>query len=297
MRKSRVLCLLLSLALIAMPLCAQALVTWIDREGTVAEFQNYSGIKSKRAYVLCENLTVRDAPQWASGSVVRLRYGDSFLTWESQNGWLNAYYSDGAEIGWVREEYVLIDPCFIVTNESTPAYAFDGYDSPRVGLLATGTRLPVVSTSENGYWVSLRGASAFIRSDTVYRPMVTPEPEQAQPLLHLTSARLDQYSPTLGNRTYFLSDPAKLNELAEILTDAEQMTEGTASCPFGTMMLTVTCDDASVYTLDMATDGCTIYMMDGVYYDFTPKSYRDRGIRMDSSILFNMFVEDGGAHG
>ena len=59
----------------------------------------------------------------------------------------------------------------------------------------------------------------------------------------------------------------------------------------------MTCADGSVYSLDLAVDSCTIYILDGAYYNYMPAQYRNQSERPDNSILFDLFVSEGDANG
>ena len=151
------------LAALLLPTMAQAAV--IPPEGVDADFEAFSGIEARKAVILCEELTVRAAPSASSEVLTTLR-GDSekryFLTWEQQGNWINAYYSDGAAAGWVRAEYVIIDPPYFETEQETPVLAYGEADAPRVALLPTGERLPVLLETEGYYVVALHGGAGWI---------------------------------------------------------------------------------------------------------------------------------------
>lgn len=153
----------LILTLLMLAFTKAAFAQWISPAGIVAGFEQYTGIQALGAVVLCESLTVRQEPDSGAPTATTLVNGETFLTWETQDGWLNAHYSDGAEAGWVRSEYVLVDPAYVMTEADTPAYAYDGVDSPRVALLEAGLKLPIIKETGTGYVVALRGAAAFLR--------------------------------------------------------------------------------------------------------------------------------------
>lgn len=270
----------------------EAEVYHVPPEGVVESFHEYTGIEGKRAYVLCESLTVRRAPDWSASYFTRLHNGDTFITWEQQGGWLNAYFSDGSDIGWVRSEYVLVDPSFVKTQVATPAYAYDGDSSPRVGLVGGGVELPVIAKTDKGYWVSLRGGSAFIKDETVTAPDEMSEIIYAR-LDYSGAGVLADYAGYIDHYSYELHDPSKLRTLSDMLFNAEQMRYG-SKCPFGIAVLTVVCADGSVYTLDLAADSCTVFLLDGEYYNYMPEEYRNKDNHPDNSILYDLFRDSTG---
>ena len=124
------------------------------------------------AYVLCENLTVREQPAQNARTVQKLRYGTKFMVTQRMNGYCDVILSDAVDAeaaGWVLEDYVLIDPPVYVTETGTPVYAWPEARAKRVGYLATGTELPVISMEKDWVLVSLRGAVAWIRKTELDR--------------------------------------------------------------------------------------------------------------------------------
>lgn len=141
-------------------LAAGALAEVIPPEGTDADFLEFTGIQARSAVVLCQSLSVCGERE---GQVIdTLRFGDPFVTDEERDGWTHCIYADGSRSGWVRSDYVLVDPAYYVTETQTAVYAYGDADAPRVGLLDGGEKLPIIA-EQNGYFVvSLRGASGWI---------------------------------------------------------------------------------------------------------------------------------------
>ncbi len=116
--------------------------------------------------VLCQELTIRREPDFDSRSVGKLRYGDTFMVLKQSGGWAQVILSDDVDAepaGWVNAEYIIIDPAWYRTDETTAVYAWDDTSAPKVALLDPGTKLPILK--EEGKWVvvSLRGAAGWIR--------------------------------------------------------------------------------------------------------------------------------------
>ncbi len=118
------------------------------------------------AFVLCESLSMRAEASTSAQVVCTLTYGDTFAVTGQSNEWLRASYTlaDGSSLsGWVRGEYVLLDPQYFTSSGETPVYAYPGQDAPRVGLLSDGQRQPIIAYLEGYTVISLRGASGFVR--------------------------------------------------------------------------------------------------------------------------------------
>lgn len=250
---------LMAMLAAAVMLLSTAMADILPPEGVVQGFRDFSGISAKRAYVLCESLTVRADRDQSAKAVATLKFGDSFLTWESWDGWCNCYYSDGREAGWVKNQYVVIDPAMYVTTAETPVHAYA--DSiARVALLDPGEKLPIIYEDNTWCVVSLRGASGWIMKtpqDTAASFWFTPDV-----LKTITAAALGcQYNGQSYEAT--LNDAGKLAELSALLSVAKDMGGPMAGCPFGLITLTLLTLHGPV-TLDIAADSCNIYRVDGV---------------------------------
>ena len=121
------------------------------------------------AVVLCDELTIRSGRSTSSSAVGSLRYGEVFACqMVLKDGWCDCFLSDAegtGSAGWVRSDYVLIDPSWLVTERSTPVYAWNDASAKKVALLKAGTKLPILR--EEGDWllVSLRGAVGWVQKD------------------------------------------------------------------------------------------------------------------------------------
>ena len=118
------------------------------------------------AVVLCENLTVRQAPVADTGIITSLQGGARIIVMEQTDGWAEISTSDSEDdaiIGWVKSDYLAIDPAWYRTDKATPVYAWNDTAAPKVGLLDKDTVLPILK--DDGGWivVGLRGASGWIQ--------------------------------------------------------------------------------------------------------------------------------------
>lgn len=115
------------------------------------------------AVVISKNVTVRASQNANSKSIKRLSYGDKFAAVSLGNGWCECYLSEDEGVsGYVLEDYVLLDPAYITTEESTAVYAWKATNAKRVGLLGRGETYPIIRTEGNWMLISLRGAAGWI---------------------------------------------------------------------------------------------------------------------------------------
>lgn len=251
-----------------------------------ADYYAFTGLKAQEAVVLCESLTVREAPDYRAAALYSMNEGRRFLTIvsEAADGFLSVH-DETERVGWVREEYVLVRPDLLVLSASTPAYAYGSPDAPRVALLAEKETLPVISRQDGYLIVSLRGASAWI----------------AEADVDVSVAGRDTWSPARlsvgvieaewsrdGERRV-LRDPAKLARLTELLTDAELAGVGMAGCPFEAS-LRLTLADGSEAVMQLATDSCCVFRADGVDYRYACQARRaSRETGLTNEILTELF--------
>ena len=116
------------------------------------------------AVVLCENLTLRQAPGTNAGVLDTLHDGARIIVSEQKDGWAHIFTGDSEDSaeGWVKAEYLAIDPAWYRADSATPVYAWNDTSALKVGLLDKDTVLPILK--DDGEWivVGLRGASGWI---------------------------------------------------------------------------------------------------------------------------------------
>ena len=116
------------------------------------------------AVVLCENLTLRQAPGANAGVLDTLHDGARIIVSEQKDGWAHIFTGDSEDSaeGWVKAEYLAIDPAWYRADSDTPVYAWNDTSALKVGLLDKDTVLPILK--DDGEWivVGLRGASGWI---------------------------------------------------------------------------------------------------------------------------------------
>ena len=115
--------------------------------------------------VLCEQLTLRREPSTSAKTVETLMYGSLINVMKQENGWAYCVFGDSEEspAGWVKTDYIAVDPAWYMAVAATPVYAWNDAAAPKVALLDTGTRLPILKDDGDWLVVSLRGASGWIR--------------------------------------------------------------------------------------------------------------------------------------
>ena len=274
-----------ALFLVFMLLAASASATVLPPEGISAGYLSFTGIEAYRAVVLCESMSVCDE---RDGSVIdKLYFGDTFMTSESWDGWTNCTYADGSKSGWVRSDYIVIDPAYYLTDAQTAVYAYEDTMAPRVALLDGGTKLPIIAEMEDWYVVSLRGASGWIRktpADTVNETWF-----RSEMLSSIVQADL-----LVGKKRYALHDEEKLEQLSALLCSTNDLGGPMAGCPFGAQ-LTLRLDEKvqkqfqiSQVTLELATDSCCVYRVDGRDYQYA-RSMKIEDSSPNNELVFNLF--------
>lgn len=112
------------------------------------------------------------------------------------------------------------------------------------------------------------------------------EPLDLSDIKHIVSAKLD-YRNRDDNKIYnqTIQDETILNQFEEWFSNATLINGGSA-CPFDEAMLTLTMKSGKVVKLSMASDGCTAFRANGVYYDYRPQN-KTNGFLSD--VFYNCF--------
>ena len=116
-------------------------------------------------YVLCEFLSLRENPDVTSKLIHTMTYGTYCTVKEESGSWYNVTYRNEEHMrysGWVRKEYILVNPDYFVPDGETPVYAMPSGSSKRVGLISGETRYPIIGEINGFLVISLRGASGFV---------------------------------------------------------------------------------------------------------------------------------------
>ena len=250
----------ISLLLAALLFTGSAGAVILEPKGVNLEFKLFAGVEAREAVVLCRSLSGHEEADAASRKIKTLSAGNTFLTWEREPGWQNCYYAEGEDPVWVRDYYVIEDPAYYVTDGQTAVYAYESLNAPRVALLGRNEELPILLETEDWCVVSLRGAAGWIRKTAKDREHQRRfEPEMLQSLI---GAEL-----TWGEGYAELTDPDMLAQLSDMLTDSRNMGHAVSGCPFG-VYLTLTTEDEERITMELASDGCSIYRINGRDYRY-----------------------------
>ena len=149
--------------------CGQALATPIpveenQGESAIGNVENAIANGERIGVVLCEALTLRAEPDNKGDFLGTLRFGAQLSIVGEDDRWYRIQCQVGQEevTGWVRGEYVLVNPQYYVAAADTPAYAYPAPDAPRVALLAADDFFPIIAEVDGYYAISLRAASAFV---------------------------------------------------------------------------------------------------------------------------------------
>lgn len=115
--------------------------------------------------VLCKELTVYEEADESSNEVITLNGGDFIIVMSQEDGW--AYITDSdsedSNYGYVKTDYVLIDPAWYAVSEETPVYAWNDAEATQIGVLEADTWAPVLK--EDGDWliVGIGGGVGFVQ--------------------------------------------------------------------------------------------------------------------------------------
>lgn len=282
----RLLCAMLAMLLMQTGASASIL----PAEGVDRDFQAWTGIEATPAVVLCQSLSVLDARGDQGGRKAdTLAYSgvQTIPVLDSWDGWAKISYADGTKTGWVRSDYLMFDPMWYVCDGETQVYAYPDGMSPRIALLDAGEKLPILTeTSADGNeWVcvSLRGAAGWIRKtpadtagDTWFRPEM---------LAGIVAANLETEQSGIiltGDAEY-----SKIVALREMLTNVRDQGGPMAGCPFGAT-LTLWLKDGRTVTLQLATDSCCVYRVDGRDYSYARHLFSEDGAP-ENTVLFDLF--------
>ena len=277
-------------ALLLMTMCASyASATILPPDGVSENYKAWTGIECTPAIVLCESLSIYDERGDQGGKKVSARYyskdGDPIPVIESWDGWAKIYYSDGNKTGWVRSDYLLMDPAWYLCDDDVQVYAYPDAMAPCVALLDEGTKLPIITQydTETEGWVcvSLRAAAGWIRKtpkDTVDETSFRPEM-----LADITGAVLQMGDNAVGS-----TDKAVLTELSRLLTNVEDRGGPIAGCPF-MATLTLLLADGQKIELQLATDSCCIYRVDNRDYAYARHLFDAKEGAPENSVLFSLF--------
>ena len=156
MRMKKMMVFALALAMLLIAVAAQAEIIPPYGEGQIG----------LRAVILCEKLTLREAPRSNAGIVDELTNSDFIIVTKQLDGWAEIMRSDSVDAspaGYVNADYLMIDPAWYRTTGTTPVYAWNDVTAPKVGLLDADTTLPILKDEGDWLIVGLRGATGWIK--------------------------------------------------------------------------------------------------------------------------------------
>ena len=119
------------------------------------------------AVIISKNISVRPTQNANAKAVKKMNYGEHMAVMSLGNGWCECYLSETEGLsGYVLEDYIVIDPAYITTEEPTPVYAWQAQNAKRVGLLGRGETFPIIRMEGDWLLISLRGAAGWILRPT-----------------------------------------------------------------------------------------------------------------------------------
>ena len=187
----------------------------------------------------------------------------------------------------MRNDYLLMDPAWYVCDESMQVYAYPDVMAPCVGLVNKGTQMPVITGYRDGEslngWVcvSLRGAAGWIRktpADTANETWFRPEV-----LTDIAAATL-----TYQGESIFANAQEDMLRLSGMLTSVRDTGGATAGCPF-TAEMKVFLRDGTTVEMQLATDSCCVYRVDGRDYQYARNLKTDPDSSVDNAVLLDIF--------
>ena len=156
MRMKKMILFALAMAMLLIAAAAQAEIIPPHGEGQIG----------LQAAILCEKLTLREAPRSDAGIIDELTNSDFIIVTKQMDGWAEIMRSDSEDAGiagYVNAEYLMIDPAWYRTTGATSVYAWNDVTAPKVGLLDADTTLPILKDEGDWLIVGLRGATGWIK--------------------------------------------------------------------------------------------------------------------------------------
>lgn len=145
---------------------ADRMTGWVD-SASVARENNlvYPGI------VISQSVSLRETRSTASKRLANIPNGTMLDLLEEQDGWYYVRFWDGKSQtpleGWVRTDFVVRNPQFLTTYQSTYVYAAPSRSMKKVGQLVAGTQLVIIGEYNDFWIVNLRSASGFIHKNDI----------------------------------------------------------------------------------------------------------------------------------
>jgi hypothetical protein len=115
--------------------------------------------------VISENVSLRETPRTNATRLARVPNGAVLDIWAEADGWFTVtYYDKDGKVfqGYVRADFVVVNPVYLTTTQSTYVYSTPSRSSKKVGQITTGGQLLVIGEYNNFWVVNLRTASGFV---------------------------------------------------------------------------------------------------------------------------------------
>ena len=215
------------------------------------------------------------------------------------DGWARVLV--GSTEGYMMTEYladpaqmtVVVEPVLPTATVSNPFADCQGLlekpDSADVTLMVTldnGTEVTVLGLTEQRAHVQYCGVTGYIPLQSLSMEenqganSILPVPEEMK-------GRLVRATLIKGSDVVQLLGAQELQSLQDMLNSTEYWGYKMAGCPFGAT-LSLEYDDGSMRVMELATDSCAVFRMDGHDY-FYARNIGTPGDHPDNSVLYGLF--------
>lgn len=123
------------------------------------------------AIVISKSISLRVEPNVRSERISSLSNGTLLNILNDQGDWLYVNVWNQKEQayiqGWLKSDFIVRNPRFVTTHQSTYVYAIPDRGGKKVGEVISGTQLVVIGEYGDFWVVNLRSASGFIYKEDV----------------------------------------------------------------------------------------------------------------------------------
>ena len=149
---------------------AERAVGWIQ---AIYVIEDENAAPMHAGVVISQSVSLREAPSTGAKLLLSIPNGAVIDIFSESNGWYAVRCWDEKTMtrreGYLRADFVVQDPAFVTTTQSTYVYAMPSRNAKKVGQLVSGTQLVVIGEFNDFWVVNLRTASGFIyKADIQY---------------------------------------------------------------------------------------------------------------------------------
>lgn len=117
------------------------------------------------AVVASDEVTIYEKANESSKAVQKVPFGNLIILMEQKDGWAYCTLTDdvdGKPAGWVSTEGLIVDPCWFMTREETPAYADKDAASEVLARFDADMIMPVLKIEGDWIGVNANGQIGWI---------------------------------------------------------------------------------------------------------------------------------------